>query len=52
VSSFISLAEQHIRSLEHGLAVLSMTGEAKCAGWEKMRGTMCVYQDRGLPGIV
>jgi hypothetical protein len=52
LSSFISLAEQHIRTVEHELAVLSMTEEVKSAEWEKMRSILRTFQDSGLPGIV
>jgi len=52
LSSFIALTEQHIRTVEHELAVLSMTGEVKSADWEKMRGILDTYQDSGFPGIV
>lgn len=52
LSSFISLTEQHIRTVEHELAVLSVTEEVKSADWERMRRIMQAYQDSGLPGIV
>jgi hypothetical protein len=52
LSSFMALTEQHIRTVEHELAVLSMTEEVKSADWEKMRGILDTYQDSGFPGIV
>ena len=52
LSSFIALTEQHIRTVEHELAVLSLTEEVKSADWEKMNSIMRAYQDGGLPGIV
>jgi len=52
LSSFTALTEQHIRTVEHELTVLSMTEEVKSADWEKMRGILNTYQDRGFPGIV
>ena len=33
LSSFIALTEQHIRTVEHELAVLSITEEVKNAAW-------------------
>ena len=52
LSAFIALTEQHIRTVEHELAVLSMTEEVKSVDWEKMAGILRTYQDSGLPGIV
>jgi len=52
LSSFIALTEQHMRTVEHELAVLSMTEEVKSAGWEKMRNILRTYQDSRFPGIV
>jgi hypothetical protein len=52
LSSFMALTEQHIRTVEHELAVLSMTQEVQSADWEKMRGILDTYQDSGFPGIV
>jgi hypothetical protein len=52
LSSLIALTEQHIRTVEHELVVLSMTEEMKSADWERMRGIMRAYQDSGLPGII
>lgn len=52
LSSFIALTEQNIRTVEHELAVLSMTDEVKSADWENMRGIMQAYQNSDLPGIV
>jgi hypothetical protein len=52
LSSFIALTEQHIRTVEHELAVLSMTDEVKSADWENMRGILQIYQDSAFPGIV
>lgn len=52
LSSFIALTEQHIRTVEHELAVLSVTEEVKSADWEKMRSIIQAYQDSSLSGIV
>jgi hypothetical protein len=52
LSAYIALTEQHIRTVEQELAVLSLTNEVKSADWQKMRGIMQTYQDSGLPGIV
>jgi hypothetical protein len=52
LSSFIALTEQHIRTVEHELAVLSITEEVKSADWEKMRGILRTYQDSVFSGIV
>jgi hypothetical protein len=52
LSSFIALAEQHIRTIERELAVLSVTEEVKSADWEKMHNIMQAYQEGGLSGIV
>ncbi|MGD8617931.1 MAG: cache domain-containing protein [Gammaproteobacteria bacterium] len=52
LSSTIALTEQHIRTVEHELAVLSVTEEVKSADWEKMHSIMHAYQKGGLPGIV
>lgn len=52
LSSFIGLTEQHIRTVERELVVLSATEEVKSADWGAMRSIMQAYQDSGLLGIV
>lgn len=52
LSSFVALTEQEIRTVEHELAVLSMTEGVKSADWEMMRSILRTYQDSGFPGIV
>lgn len=52
LSSFMAITEQHLQTIEHELAVLSLTEEVKSANWEKMRSLLRTYQDSGLPGIV
>jgi len=52
LSSFVALTEQHIRTIEHELAVLSVTEEVESADWESMSSIMHAYQEGGQPGIV
>lgn len=52
LSSFIALTEQHIRTVEHELAVLSVTDEVQSADWGKMRSIIQAYQNSSLSGIV
>ena len=52
LSSFIALTEQHLRTIEYELAVLSETEAVKSANWDKMSGILRTYQDSGLSGIV